>query len=324
MVLYSAVSSPLDRSKRFTLFALPDRPVHSDTNSASPGSILAMHQLRNDYSLTCPPLSIARYSFIQLSRLRRREENENAQTSKLYQRGFEPRLSRLRVRHSTTELARSTSTSYLLFVLHLRDQATQFDLPSVGFASPANTSLTKTEFDAHVSTTFYLFYKSHQHQACSPDDLNLVQAPPTFPFTSPTHLQFVAQAPSMFSLLHKLHPLFLAQAPPTFIMLHEPHPPSVCCILSHSHLQFVAQPHPIVLHKPNQPSVYITSHTHLVLHKPHPFCITPAHFLFVAQAPPTFSFHAQAQPTFNLVHIKPRLSSAYYILSTVYLQFFAH
>ena len=28
-----------------TLFALPDRPVHSDTNSASPGSILAMQQL---------------------------------------------------------------------------------------------------------------------------------------------------------------------------------------------------------------------------------------------------------------------------------------
>ena len=63
---------------------------------------------RNDYSLTCPPLSIAKYSFIQLSRLRHREENENAQTSKRYQRGFEPGLSRLRVRHSTTELPRST------------------------------------------------------------------------------------------------------------------------------------------------------------------------------------------------------------------------
>ncbi len=33
--LYSAVSSPLDRSKRFTLFASPGRPVLSDTNSAS-------------------------------------------------------------------------------------------------------------------------------------------------------------------------------------------------------------------------------------------------------------------------------------------------
>ena len=58
----------LDRSKRFTLFASPGRPVHSDTNSASPGSILARQQLRaKAKSLTFPPLSIARYSFIQLS-----------------------------------------------------------------------------------------------------------------------------------------------------------------------------------------------------------------------------------------------------------------
>ena len=62
------VKYPLDRSKRFTLVALPGsrRPVHSDTNSASLGSILAMQQLRNDYSLKCPPLSIAMYSFIHL------------------------------------------------------------------------------------------------------------------------------------------------------------------------------------------------------------------------------------------------------------------
>ena len=66
--LYSTVSSLLDRSKRFTLCAFPDRPVHSDTNSASPGSMLARQQLRaNTKSLTCPPLSKARYSFIQLS-----------------------------------------------------------------------------------------------------------------------------------------------------------------------------------------------------------------------------------------------------------------
>ena len=44
-------------------FSSPGRPVHSDTNPASLGSILAMQQLRNDYSLTCPPLSIARYHF---------------------------------------------------------------------------------------------------------------------------------------------------------------------------------------------------------------------------------------------------------------------
>ena len=49
-------------------FALPGRPVHSDTNSASPGRILAMQQLRAiTKSLTFTPLSIARYSFIQLS-----------------------------------------------------------------------------------------------------------------------------------------------------------------------------------------------------------------------------------------------------------------
>ena len=58
----------MDRSKRFTLFASPGRPVHSDTNSASPGSILARQQLRaKAKSLTFPALSIARYSFIQLS-----------------------------------------------------------------------------------------------------------------------------------------------------------------------------------------------------------------------------------------------------------------
>ena len=46
----------------------PGRPVHSDTNSASPGSILARQQLRaKAKSLTFPPLSIARYAFIQLS-----------------------------------------------------------------------------------------------------------------------------------------------------------------------------------------------------------------------------------------------------------------
>ena len=64
----SAVSSPLDRSKRFTLFVFPDRPVLSDTNSASPGSILAtQQQSAKTKSLTFPPLSKARYSFIQLS-----------------------------------------------------------------------------------------------------------------------------------------------------------------------------------------------------------------------------------------------------------------
>ena len=102
MFLYSAVSSPLDRSKRFTLFALPDRPIRSDTNSASLGSILATLQLLcGDYSLTFPPPSIDMHSFTQLSELRCRAMNENGQSTKRQNNRFEPRLSRLRVRHST-------------------------------------------------------------------------------------------------------------------------------------------------------------------------------------------------------------------------------
>ena len=59
-------------SKRFKLVVLPGRPVQSDTNSASARSILVRQQLRaNTKSLTFPTLSIARYSFIQLSRLGR-------------------------------------------------------------------------------------------------------------------------------------------------------------------------------------------------------------------------------------------------------------
>ena len=82
MVLYSAVSSRLDRSKNALHFPpLADLFIPTPF-SASLGSILAMQQLRNDYSLTFPPLSIAMYSFIQLSRLRRREVKENAQTLK--------------------------------------------------------------------------------------------------------------------------------------------------------------------------------------------------------------------------------------------------
>ena len=53
--------------------------------SASPGSILAMQQLRaTTKSLTFSPLSITRYSFIHLSSVDRgvNGEKENAQSSK--------------------------------------------------------------------------------------------------------------------------------------------------------------------------------------------------------------------------------------------------
>ena len=62
MVLYSAVSSPLDRSKRFTLHTLADLFIPTPF-SASLGSILAMQQLRNDYSITFPPLSIGTHLY---------------------------------------------------------------------------------------------------------------------------------------------------------------------------------------------------------------------------------------------------------------------
>ena len=51
-------------------------PVHSDTNSTSLERILATQQLRA-YSLIFPTQSIDMFSFIQLSRLRRRGEKQN-------------------------------------------------------------------------------------------------------------------------------------------------------------------------------------------------------------------------------------------------------
>ena len=56
---------------------------------------------------------LPRYSFIQLSELGHNGENENAQSSKRQQSGFEPGLSRLRVRHSTTVLMRSTEVTQM-------------------------------------------------------------------------------------------------------------------------------------------------------------------------------------------------------------------
>ena len=76
MFLYSAVSSASDRSKRFKLHQLDFSGKHSSHATIT----------RKDYSLTFPPLSVARYSFIQLSVLRHHGENENAKASKQQQR----------------------------------------------------------------------------------------------------------------------------------------------------------------------------------------------------------------------------------------------
>ena len=70
--LYCAVSSTHDCSKRFTLY-FPCRPVQSNTFSSPLGSSSLMLQLMGeDCSFTYPPLSIARYSFLQLSELKQR------------------------------------------------------------------------------------------------------------------------------------------------------------------------------------------------------------------------------------------------------------
>ena len=74
--IISTVSRQLDRSKRFTLCSPSlGRPVHFYTNSASLGSIIVTQQLREDYSIAFPPLSIAMSSFIHLSEQDRRGEN---------------------------------------------------------------------------------------------------------------------------------------------------------------------------------------------------------------------------------------------------------
>ena len=71
---------------------------------------LLLEKLRNDYSLTCPPLYIVRYSCVQLCILRLREENENAQPSKLLSVFF----------RIPTILAREQSFSFrLVLFLHI-------------------------------------------------------------------------------------------------------------------------------------------------------------------------------------------------------------
>ena len=104
MFLYSAVSSQLDRSKRFTLFSLPGIPGHSDTNSASTGSIYAQ---RLNTHISTKVLSIARYSFIQLSQLGHQWRERRCPILKMVAKGIRTRLTRLRVRNSTAELLRS-------------------------------------------------------------------------------------------------------------------------------------------------------------------------------------------------------------------------
>ena len=65
--LYSSVSSPQDRSKRFTLY-FPDRPIHSYTISASLGSIQPYATI-NARRMLVHISATVHSSFIQLSEL---------------------------------------------------------------------------------------------------------------------------------------------------------------------------------------------------------------------------------------------------------------
>ena len=87
------VFSPLYRSKCFRLSPLADMFVPTPTWLLWEEFNLAV--LHKDCSFTFIHMSIARYSFIQLSELRSRGQNENATSSKQQERGFEHRVSRL-------------------------------------------------------------------------------------------------------------------------------------------------------------------------------------------------------------------------------------
>ena len=102
------------------------RTVRSDVNVISPGSIqpYSNYSMKTVHSHTVfLPLSIARYSSIQLSELGRHEENKNAQASKWQQRGFEPGLPRSRFRRSMVCIWKSRGMSFGLKVRFLRATA---------------------------------------------------------------------------------------------------------------------------------------------------------------------------------------------------------
>ena len=100
MVLYSAVSSPLDRSKRFTLSS-PGRPVHSDT-------VLGFSWKHSSHAAIAQRLfthiSTTVYSQVLIYTAESTEASWSERKCPHFETvttGFEPGLCRLRVRHST-------------------------------------------------------------------------------------------------------------------------------------------------------------------------------------------------------------------------------
>ena len=78
-ILYIPVSSLLARSMRFTLHPLADMFIPTPTRLLLEES-RQLWLLHESYSLIFPLLSLARYSFIQLSELGHSVENANAQS----------------------------------------------------------------------------------------------------------------------------------------------------------------------------------------------------------------------------------------------------
>ena len=110
MVLYSAVSSPLDRSKRFTLSS-PGRPVHSDT-------VLGFSWKHSSHAAIAQRLfthiSTTVYSQVLIDTAESTEASWSERKCPNFETvttGFEPGLSRLRVRHSTNILRVAVVTS---------------------------------------------------------------------------------------------------------------------------------------------------------------------------------------------------------------------
>ena len=156
VVLYSAVSSPLYRSKCFTLFAFPDRSVHSDTNSASPGSILARQQLRANISTTVYSQVLV-YTAEWTGASMERKKMPNLRNGSNGGGGFEPGLSRLRVLHSTTELSRSTWISSSLWNVNWSNATLTVSVAN----STGNIASRLVDYDSknYVSTTTKLTRK---------------------------------------------------------------------------------------------------------------------------------------------------------------------
>ena len=102
-----------DCLKCFTFHPLADQFIMSPSQLVRETFSHAAITARSLF-LTFLPLPVVRYTFIHLSELGHRGENENDQASKRQQRGLQPGLSRLRVRRSTAELPHSTQTCSIL------------------------------------------------------------------------------------------------------------------------------------------------------------------------------------------------------------------